>query len=525
MSEEDDEGDISSVLIDSTSTSYGDMMMLERVLSLHGGESGEGARNFRIAYERLQKVYEKRLVSLERALEKCVQATKADPVVKQMKVDDASSKFASDRVIEMFRNVLDGESERQIRALANQIAARDSALVASERKQNRLLEKIHSMSMELRESRSRVQTLLVSQSRVVEEENEKETSRIRFDTPLDTSSHSFEKQLTRSARKATKRLREQLEMSQQHLRESEVERLALRDKYIAMGEKMEVAFRAQISDLSTEKKDMSLRLKRCENELSKSRRRCEQLEEERDRIETLSERLRKDLLGMQARAQEESTSFRDETSSFVREKSKLIEQMTLLRSKSEVLRRDNADLDSKFRSVSERCEELRVQWETERSRRESAERSLRDTKEDLNSRLNQYELANLKLTEEHKIALRDAVNAEKRLASQHLEATLSKERADHRRVIESLESDLERKFSSEISQRVGMETNRKVEISVSKERAAHLQAMENLESRLREEFAKELLLKVRTESTSCNLQNTLYRIPHSQREYSIFSTL
>ena len=49
-SEEDDEGDISSVLIDSTSTSYGDMMMLERVLSLHGGESGEGARNFRIAY-------------------------------------------------------------------------------------------------------------------------------------------------------------------------------------------------------------------------------------------------------------------------------------------------------------------------------------------------------------------------------------------------------------------------------------------------------------------------------------------
>ena len=235
-------------------------------------------------------------------------------------------------------------------------------------------------------------------------------------------------------------------MSQQHLRESEVERLALRDKYIAMGEKMEVAFRAQISDLSTEKKDMSLRLKRCENELSKSRRRCEQLEEERDRIETLSERLRKDLLGMQARAQEESTSFRDETSSFVREKSKFIEQMTLLRSKSEVLRRDNADLDSKFRSVSERCEELRVQWETERSRRESAERTLRDTKEDLNSRLNQYELANLKLTEEHKIALRDAVNAEKRLASQHLEATLSKERADHRRLIESLESVLRGNF-------------------------------------------------------------------------------
>ena len=185
----------------------------------------------------------------------------------------------------------------------------------------------------------------------------------------------------------------------------------------------------------------------------------------------------------------------------MREKSKLIEQMTLLRSKSEVLRRDNADLDSKFRSVSERCEELRVQWETERSMRESAERTLRDTKEDLNSRLNQYELANLKLTEEHKTALRDAVNAEKRLASQHLEATLSKERADHRRLIESLESGLERKFSAEISQRVSMETNRRIEISVSKERAAHLRAMDNLESRLREEFAKELLVKVRTEST------------------------
>ena len=82
-----------------------------------------------------------------------------------------------------------------------------------------------------------------------------------------------------------------------------------------------------------------------------------------------------------------------------------------------------------------------------------------------------------------------------------LEATLSKERADHRRLIESLESGLERKFSAEISQRVSMETNRRIEISVSKERAAHLRAMENLESRLREEFAKELLVKVRTEST------------------------
>ena len=53
-SEEDDEGDISSVMLDSTSTSYGDMMMLERVLSLHGRQdgvgSGEDARHFRVAY-------------------------------------------------------------------------------------------------------------------------------------------------------------------------------------------------------------------------------------------------------------------------------------------------------------------------------------------------------------------------------------------------------------------------------------------------------------------------------------------
>ena len=311
------------------------------------------------------------------------------------------------------------------------------------------------MSMELRESRSHVQTLLVSQSRV--EEESKEETLPRFDT-LDTS-HSFEKQLTRSARKATKRLRDQLEMSQQHLRESEVERLALRDKYIAMGEKMEAAFRTQISDLISEKKDMTLHLKRSENELSRTLRRCEQLEEERDRTETLSEKLRKDLLGMQTRAREESVTFRDETSVFVREKSKLIEQMTLLRSKSEVLRRDNADLDSKFRSVSERCEEVRVQWETERNMRESSEKRLRDTQEDLNSRLNEYELTNLKLIEDHKIALRDAVNAEKRLASQHLEAALSKERSDHRREIESLESNLERKFSVEMSQRVSMEVS------------------------------------------------------------------
>ena len=140
-SEEDDEGDISSVMLDSTSTSYGDMMMLERVLSLHGRQdgvgSGEDARHFRVAYavfereagehksyhsiiaslthikryERLQKVYEKRLVSLERALEQCVHVTKTDSIVKQMKLDDASSKYASERVIEMFRNALDGTSD------------------------------------------------------------------------------------------------------------------------------------------------------------------------------------------------------------------------------------------------------------------------------------------------------------------------------------------------------------------------------------------------------------------------------
>ena len=62
-------------------------------------------------YERLQKVYEKRLGSLERALEQCVHVTKTDSVVKQMKLDDASSKYASERVIEMFRNALDGMSD------------------------------------------------------------------------------------------------------------------------------------------------------------------------------------------------------------------------------------------------------------------------------------------------------------------------------------------------------------------------------------------------------------------------------
>jgi len=356
------------------------------------------------------------------------------------------------------------------------------------------------MSMELRESRSRVQTLLVSQSQVIEEDvsmNNKDKNTVQFEVIDET----FTKQLTRSARKATKRLRDQLEMSQQHLRESEVERLALRDKYIAMGEKMEAAFRVEINELRSQKNDLNSRLKRSDVDLKRSRQRIEQLLEERDRIETLAEKLRKDLLGMQSRAQEESSTFRDETSSFAREKSKLIEQMALLRSKSEVLRRDNADLDSKFRSVSERCEELRVKWDTEHNTRECLEKTLRDTKEDLNSRLNAYELANLKLTEEHKVALRDCVNAEKRLASQHLEAVLSNERADHRREIELLKKKTLGNVMAEVSQRVDMESNRRIEIAVSKERAAHLQAMESLESRLQEKFSKEILIKVETEST------------------------
>jgi len=356
------------------------------------------------------------------------------------------------------------------------------------------------MSMELRESRSRVQTLLVSQSQVIEEDvsmNNKDKNTVQFEVIDET----FTKQLTRSARKATKRLRDQLEMSQQHLRESEVERLALRDKYIEMGEKMEAAFRVEINELRSQKNDLNSRLKRSDVDLKRSRQRIEQLLEERDRIETLAEKLRKDLLGMQSRAQEESSTFRDETSSFAREKSKLIEQMALLRSKSEVLRRDNADLDSKFRSVSERCEELRVKWDTEHNTRECLEKTLRDTKEDLNSRLNAYELANLKLTEEHKVALRDCVNAEKRLASQHLEAVLSNERADHRREIEHLKKKTLGNVMAEVSQRVDMESNRRIEIAVSKERAAHLQAMESLESRLQEKFSKEILIKVETEST------------------------
>jgi len=106
----EDEGEISSVLIDSNdmSTSYGDMMMLERVLSMHGRESGETSKNFRVAYVRLQKVYETRLSSLERALQRCVSVTKNDPVVKQMRHDDASSKFASERVSETFRKAING---------------------------------------------------------------------------------------------------------------------------------------------------------------------------------------------------------------------------------------------------------------------------------------------------------------------------------------------------------------------------------------------------------------------------------
>ena len=52
-----------------------------------------GREEFSDRVRTITKVYEKRLISLERALERCVPFTKEDPVVKQMKVDDASSKL------------------------------------------------------------------------------------------------------------------------------------------------------------------------------------------------------------------------------------------------------------------------------------------------------------------------------------------------------------------------------------------------------------------------------------------------
>ena len=289
--------------------------------------------HFRVAYDRLRKVYEARLRRMYKRMLRTIDDVRKDPLLRQMNEDPSSAAFATDRCVEIVRKAIDDERELHIRRLAEQLASRDSALILSHRKQKELEVRTKDLETKLRESERRADLATAEAKSLADEKRRIDESRTTLRKELDTcraeakatedelkseiaQTNSFHRSaasansslLDRSVRlddasastettkrialRATKRLREQLTLSQQHLRDSEAERLGLRDKYIAMGERMETLFRRELRDARGNQRSLRERLERTKISLRETRDELETVREECKRTGAIAEKRR-----------------------------------------------------------------------------------------------------------------------------------------------------------------------------------------------------------------------------------------